>query len=939
MRWCWSFAFSECVMNKSLQELSELYTAGLQNYLASEGEEALHLAYELGRKAIAEGLGILDVAKIHQEASVAAPLPALAPERIQRQVQEVGTFLMEVLSPFEAHHRGFREANTRLGELNEKLERRAAELAATNRELSHEITRRKASEEMWKRYESIVNTSREFLTLIAASYRYEAANDAYCRAHGKSRGEILGSTVENLWGEAAFRTIIRAHLDRCFAGEEVHYQAWFEMRALGRRYFDVSYYPYHQKGQVTHAIVVTRDVTDRWEAEQALRESEEQFRTLMQSAIDAIILADSAGNIIACNEAARTMFERTNDEIVGQPISGLMPERYREGHETGIQRVGHGTESHLIGKTVELRGLRKSGAEFPLELSLAMWETDKGRFFCGIIRDITERKRAEEEIRLLQTIALSASEAEDLHAALRSVLTKVCQATGWALGQAWIPRPDGSCLECSPALHATAPSRVREFRRENEDGTFPPGEGLPGCAWLSRQPAWSSDVTLEPNFPFARSAQKGGLKAGMAIPVLAADQVVAVIEFFGRESRQEDQRLIKLVSAVANQVGMVIQRKRIQEQFDRFFTLSVDLLCVAGFDGYLKRVNPAWESIVGYTTEELLSGRYLDLIHPDDREGVVGEIEKLRAGSTVVSYELRGRSKDGTYLWTQWAATPAPSEQVFYAIGRDITERKRAEEALRKSEEHYRELFNEAMAMQEKLRELSSKVLHAQEEERKRISRELHDEVGQALAAISVNLQLLKQKAAKVGDGLDATIAETQSLLEQTMYNVHRFSYELRPAMLDDLGLIVALRWHIRAFAKRTGIRLNFRADAAVEQLAGEPKTVIYRVVQESLTNVYKYAEASRVQVVIREANDRIRLTVKDNGKGFQPDQLEMSSKDKSGLGLMGMQERLRLVNGQFAVTSAPGKGTTIVALIPLKPGKRQTPLNQKKPGADLCKK
>jgi len=333
----------------------------------------------------------------------------------------------------------------------------------------------------------------------------------------------------------------------------------------------------------------------------------------------------------------------------------------------------------------------------------------------------------------------------------------------------------------------------------------------------------------------------------------------------------------------------------------------------------LKRINPAWQNLLGYTPEELLAMHFLDLVHQDDRPGVAAEINRLKAGSKVISYELRGRSKNGSYIWTQWTAIPAPNEQLFYAIGRDITQRKRAEDALRKSEEHFRDLFNEAKAMQEKLRELSSKVLHAQEEERKRISRELHDEVGQALTAISVNLQLLKQKAAKVGQGLDTTVAETQSLLEQTMYNVHRFSYELRPAMLDDLGLVIALRWYIRAFAKRTNIKLNFRADSVVEQLAGEPKTVIYRVVQESLTNVYKYADATRVQVIVKKMDDNIRLTVRDNGKGFRPDQMDLSSKDKGGMGMMGMQERLRLVNGQFSVESEPGKGTTIRATIPLK--------------------
>src|SRR6185503_2245450 len=218
------------------------------------------------------------------------------------------------------------------------LERRAAELAATNRELSHEISRRKASEEMWKRYESIVNTSREFLTLIGSNYRYEAVNDAYCRAHLRSREEILNATVADVWGEKPFQSIIKTYLDQCFKGEEVHYEDWFEMAALGRRYFEVSYYPYHEKTVVTHAIVVTRDVTDRWQAERAVRESEEQFRTLMQSATDAIILAGSDGIMIACNQAAREMFGRTSEEVIGQPLTLLMPDRYRPSNESGIRR-------------------------------------------------------------------------------------------------------------------------------------------------------------------------------------------------------------------------------------------------------------------------------------------------------------------------------------------------------------------------------------------------------------------------------------------------------------------------------------------------------------------------------------------------------------------------------------------------------------------------
>ena len=211
------------------------------------------------------------------------------------------------------------------------------------------------------------------------------------------------------------------------------------------------------------------------------------------------------------------------------------------------------------------------------------------------------------------------------------MVSKVCETTGWVFGQAWIPRPDASALECSSAWHGSG-SGLKEFRRASERSAFLPDVGLPGRTWSAKKPIWSSDVTSESSFSRGRAARESGLKAGMAIPIMAADQVVAVLEFFGREPRQEDERLIKLVSAVANQVGMVIQRKRIQEQFDRFFTISGDLLCVAGFDGYLKRVNPAWRNILGYKPEKLLAMPYFDWMHPDERASARAEFQRLQDG-------------------------------------------------------------------------------------------------------------------------------------------------------------------------------------------------------------------------------------------------------------------------------------------------------------------
>ena len=226
-------------------------------------------------------------------------------------------------------------------------------------------------------------------------------------------------------------------------------------------------------------------------------------------------------------------------------------------------------------------------------------------------------------------------------------------------------------------------------------------------------------------------------------------------------------------------------------------------------------------------------------------------------------------------------------------------------------------------AMNRDLHDLSDQLLHVQEEERKRISRELHDEVGQALTAISMNLALCQRNGALDVKLRRQKLADTQGLLEQTMETVHRFARELRPAMLDELGLLPALRCYVKGFAERTGLRVRFRGSAAAERLTGEQKTVVFRVAQESLTNVAKHAHASQVDVTLRNLKQGVQMQIKDNGKAFNVrDQL--SAKRKKRLGLLGMQERVRLVNGHFAVESAPGKGTTVRVEIPFKDVERR---------------
>ncbi|HXA02556.1 MAG TPA: PAS domain S-box protein [Cytophagaceae bacterium] len=294
--------------------------------------------------------------------------------------------------------------------------------------------------------------------------------------------------------------------------------------------------------------------------------SEKRFQTVAQTATDAIVIANHLSGIIFFNKKAQEIFQYTEEEIIGKNLTILMHERYKEAHRNGVKRFLATEKPKLIGHVIEIMALKKDGVEFPIELSLSSWKEDSEYFFSGIIRDISERRKAQEEMELLQNITQAISGTDDFYSALKTTIEKVCKVTGWDFGEAWVAADEeGTRIKYAPVWYYSD-EKLKEFAEESSKLLLSPGQGMSGRIFQNNT-EWRLDVSTGPANDFKRAglAYKAGLKASLGVPIVANNKVLAAIVFFMFETKEEDTHLIKLVSSVAGQLGTLMQRKMAEE--------------------------------------------------------------------------------------------------------------------------------------------------------------------------------------------------------------------------------------------------------------------------------------------------------------------------------------------------------------------------------------
>jgi PAS domain S-box-containing protein len=472
-----------------------------------------------------------------------------------------------------------------------------------------------------------------------------------------------------------------------------------------------------------------------------------------------------------------------------------------------------------------------------------------------------------------------------------AVLQVIGSSLGWELGAVWEAAPGDGLLHCIRTWHAGG--GFPEFEALSEHTTLAPGEGLPGMVVESGDPAWIVDAPANPNFPRAAMARRCGLHAAFGFPLLSPKGVVGMMEFFTQELRQPDEHLLETMRELGSQVGQYVARRQAEDavrasesQLRAMLETALDAVVTMDHTGRITGWNHAAETTFGYRADEVLGREMADTIVPPSlreghRRGLARFLETENAVILDRRIELTALHKNGTEFPVELTVTriAIPGPPMFTGYLRDITDRKRAEAELHASR---------------------ARLVEVADDERRRIQQNLHDGAQQRITAVLLSLGRMRQTPLGHSELIDSAIEELSAGLDE----IRELARGLHPSVLAERGLVKALE----ALAIRASIPTDVQADVRTS-LPEQVEAAAYYVVSEGLANAYKHGGAERVVIHLRTTGGALTVEVLDDGIG---------GADEEGRGLRGLADRIEALGGTLALESPPGRGTRLLARLPL---------------------
>jgi PAS domain S-box-containing protein len=620
-------------------------------------------------------------------------------------------------------------------------------------------------------------------------------------------------------------------------------------------------------GSPLHLAVVITDITERKAAAEALRISEEKYRGVAEACPDAIVMSDLSGRVFfASRQTWGLLGLADSDELVGRSVFDFVI-------ASDQKRLAENLSNLLemrVRRNTEYTALRKDGTAFPAEASSAVIRdaTGQPKAVMAVIRDITARKRGEEALRASEERLRLAQQVARVGTFEWNIQTGV---------NSWTPE-----LE---ALYGLSPG------------------GFPGT-----QPAWEKLVYCDDRTEVLRLAERA-LETGEPVEgewrVVWPDGSVHWLAGRWQAFKDESGKPLRLIGVNID----ITARKQAEESLrasEERYELAVRGAGVGIWDWDIRTgklyFSPRWRAIFGYDENEIGDSveDWAGLLHPDEKDWMLKLLEDFLAGtSPTVTVEYRLRHKDGSYRWIVAHGIVLRDEQgkAYRFVGShgDITDRKRTEEAL------------------ERERQTLWHMLQASDHERQTISYDIHDGLAQYLAAAGMQLQVFDGLRESNPEAAKKAYDAATQLVSQSHAEARRLVSEVRPPIIDEIGLETAISHLVHEQRRHGGPEIEYHSSVQFGRLPAILENALYRIVQEALTNACKHSKSKNVMVTMTQEGQDVRLEVQDWGIGFDPGSVE-----KGHFGLEGIRQRVRLLGGRLTIESTPGSGTLVQVVVPI---------------------